>query len=205
MHKVFDDLLPDGLVSRIQSKLTSDQFNWYALDNLSTGENDQKYNFNYVDNYNYIETNGMSSLIYKDDMWFTSYEIYMMARQIIDYVLQEEQIKLRRVLRVKVNFLTNNTDHSFSEMCINFPHIDAYSDHKVLVYYVNDCDGDTILFNEKWQVGDDSKEIALTTEARVQPKAGRILMFDGLQYHTSQNPIKSKFRYIININFAEEI
>jgi hypothetical protein len=204
MHKIFDDLLPSALTDRIEGMLMSRDFSWFALDNLSLGDQEEKYKFTYKDNYRYIETYGMSSLIYKDDHWYDPYSLYMMVRQIIDYVVDKEGIEYNRILRVKANFLTQNVDHSFDEMCINFPHLDNYNDHKVLVYYVNDSDGDTVLFNEQFDPEHRTKTepIELTTEARVQPKKGRILMFDGLQYHTSQNPINSKHRCIININIA---
>lgn len=203
MHKIFDDLLPPALVDRIENTLMSKDFSWFALDNLSLGDQEEKYKFTYKDGYRYIETYGMSSLVYKDDLWYDPYKLYMMVRQLIDYVSDIEGFEVNRILRVKANFLTQNVDHTFDENCINFPHLDNYTDHKVLVYYVNDSDGDTILFNEKWDITDKEKDnIDLTTEARVHPKRGRILMFDGLQYHTSQNPINSKHRCILNINIV---
>lgn len=204
MHKIFDDLLPPALVNRIEDQLMSREFSWFALDNLSLGDQDEKYKFTYQDNYRYIETYGMSSLIYKDDLWYDPYGLYMMVRQLIDYVLDETGLEMTRLLRVKANFLTNNVDHSFDEMCINFPHLDNYNEHKVLVYYANDADGDTILFNERFEEShrNRTEPINLTTEARVTPKKGRILMFDGLQYHTSQNPINTTHRCILNINFV---
>jgi hypothetical protein len=202
MHKIFDDLLPNGLTDRLENMLLSKEFSWYALDNLSLGDQEKKYSFTYSDNYRYIDTYGMSSLIYKDDIWYDPYGLYMMSRQIIDYVLDETNLKLNRILRIKANFLTQNPDHSFDEMCINFPHLDNYHEHKVLVYYVNDSDGDTVLFNERYKPSDIGGNVHLTTEARVTPKKGRILMFDGLQYHTSQNPINSKHRCVLNINFV---
>lgn len=203
MHKIFDDLLPPALVNRFEDTLLSKDFSWFALDNLSLGDQAEKYKFTYKDGYRYIESYGMSSLIFKDDLWYDPYGLYMMSRQLIDYVCEAEGIELNRILRIKSNFLTQNVDYSFNEMCINFPHLDNYNEHTVLVFYVNDSDGDTILFNEQYQVGDKEKDnIDLTTEARVHPKKGRILMFNGLQYHTSQNPIESKYRCILNINFV---
>lgn len=204
MHKTFDDLLPPALQDRIEDLLMSREFSWFALDNLSLGDQDEKYKFTYQENYRYIETYGMSSLVYKDDLWHDPYSLYMMVRQLIDYVLDETGLEMTRLLRVKANFLTNNVDHSFDEMCINFPHLDNYNEHKVLVYYVNDADGDTVLFNERFEEShrNRTEPINLTTEAKVTPKKGRILMFDGLQYHTSQNPIHTKHRCVLNINFV---
>lgn len=204
MHKIFDNLLPQALQDRIENMVMSKDFSWFALDNLSLGDQEEKYKFIYKDNYRYIETNGMSSLIYKDDLWYDPYGLYMMTRQIIDYIAEETGIETRRILRAKANFLTKNVDHSFDNMSINFPHLDNYNEHYVLVYYINDSDGDTILFNERFENEHRLKNepIELTTEARVKPKKGRILLFDGLQYHTSQNPINSSHRAILNINIV---
>ena len=52
------------------------------------------------------------------------------------------------------------------------PHVDLPYPHTVVLYYVNDADGDTVIFNKNNQI-----------VKRVSPKRGRILMFDGTMYH----------------------
>jgi|WetSurMetagenome_2_1015567.scaffolds.fasta_scaffold109400_3 hypothetical protein len=202
MCKIYDNLLPNRLVKRIENTLSSSKFYWFALDNLSLGTQDQKSNFIYNDGYEYIESAGFTKPFYKDDLWYDPYDMYMASRMILDYFCQETGIKLNRLLRIKANLLLESPNHQHDEMSIHSPHLDNYNDHHVLVYYVNDSDGDTILFNEKWTPENDGKDIHLTTKARVQPKQGRILHFDGKHYHTSQNPINHKTRMIININFV---
>jgi len=66
------------------------------------------------------------------------------------------------------------------------PHTDLNIDHTVVIYYVNDADGDTILF-------DDQNKII----KRVTPKKGRVLMFDGSILHGGGIPTKGP-RCIVN-------
>ena len=75
---------------------------------------------------------------------------------------------------------------------LNIIHTDMEEPHWVLLYYVNDSDGDTILFNDK------EEEIQ-----RITPQKGKAVFFDGNVKHCSSRP--SKFsRSILNFNFIGE-
>jgi hypothetical protein len=202
MIKVYDDLLPPALVDRIEKTLTSDEFYWYALDNISLGGQQPKREFEFPKGWDYVETSGMTKPFWRDDLWFDPYDMYMMSRMVVDYFSDASGIPLNRLIRVKGNLLTPNPNPSSNEKSIHYPHIDFYNDHHVLVYYVNDSDGDTILFNEKWKPEDNGNLVPLTVKQTITPKRGRIAYFNGLHYHTSQSPNKSSERIIININFA---
>ena len=71
-------------------------------------------------------------------------------------------------------------------------HTDLDFSHWVLLYYVNDSDGDTILFNSK------EEEIQ-----RVTPQKGKAIFFDGSVKHCGSQPAKSH-RAVINFNFLGE-
>lgn len=53
------------------------------------------------------------------------------------------------------------------------PHTDFPFDHTVVLYYVNDADGATVLYNKDGSIN-----------RRVEPKRGRVLMFDGNILHS---------------------
>jgi hypothetical protein len=84
------------------------------------------------------------------------------------------------------------------------PHINIPAPHIVGLYYVNDTDGDTVLFN---QTMDDIPfntpydESILTEYQRIGPKKGRMLFFNGKKYHTSTSPT-DKIRMIISFDFT---
>ena len=69
------------------------------------------------------------------------------------------------------------------------PHIDSSKHHYALIYYVNDADGATVLFDEQ------TKNII----KEVEPKKGRILLFNGSIYHGGGIP-KTTNRCVINFN-----
>ena len=75
------------------------------------------------------------------------------------------------------------------------PHIDLDDGHKhvVVLYYVVSSDGDTIIYNER------EESDTFTVKQRVTPKQGRVVIFEGGQYHTAQQSKKS-MRCIVNYN-----
>ena len=55
------------------------------------------------------------------------------------------------------------------------------------------------MFNEKFTGFPEPDKF--TVKDRITPKPNRLLVFDGLDYHTASNPINSDTRFIININY----
>lgn len=118
--------------------------------------------------------------------------------QLITPILKELSLEDKLVTRAKANLLTQQKD--FTEENFNTPHTDWNIDHTVLIYYVQDSDGDTILFNEN--IKENLTPNTVSIYRRIKPKQGRVLLFDGTQFHSSCNPIKSKERILFNINLA---
>ena len=63
--------------------------------------------------------------------------------------------------------------------------------HYVVLYYVLDSDGDTIIYNEQ------EESETYTIKERVTPKQGRVVIFDGRFYHTAEQP-RHNTRCILN-------
>ena len=78
---------------------------------------------------------------------------------------------------------------------VDLPHIDLDEgdEHIVVLYYVIDSDGDTIIYNER------TESSSYTEKQRVSPKQGRVVIFEGGQYHTAAQPTKGT-RCIVNYN-----
>ena len=71
-------------------------------------------------------------------------------------------------------------------------HIDNENPHDVVLYYINDADGDTFFF-------DNNKKII----HRETPERGKMVIFDGSTYHSSSPPSKN-IRMTLNINYANK-
>ena len=92
-----------------------------------------------------------------------------------------------------LQFSLKNIDTSV----VDTPHIDIDEgdEHIVVLYYVVDSDGDTIIYNER------TESSSYTEKQRVSPKQGRVVIFEGGQYHTAQQP-QNGTRCVVNYNLS---
>tara|TARA_B100001250_G_scaffold381032_1_gene373003 strand:- start:119 stop:685 length:567 start_codon:yes stop_codon:yes gene_type:complete len=83
------------------------------------------------------------------------------------------------------------------------PHIDSHHPHTVMLYYVNDSDGDTHFYEK----GDYSVQNYFNKKDfgpvlhKVSPKKNTAVVFDGNTYHASSNPSEN-VRITLNLNFG---
>ena len=123
---------------------------------------------------------------------------------VIEYIedgMNRKELFEIQPIRIKVNMLLNHSKVTSSNQN-NVAHIDnKYFNSYSGIYYVNDSDGDTIIYNEKWSSQNPYRPENLTEKMRIAPKKNRFVLFDGLYYHTSTNPIENENRVVINMNF----
>jgi len=114
--------------------------------------------------------------------------------------------KLTKLLRIRIGLLLPNPPQAIGDDVVfvetNYggdeAHIDFRIPHYTGLYYVNDCDGDTIIYNEK-------KPMDQYTELyRSSPSKGKICVFDGEHYHASSKPKNSYGRIVVSYNFIAE-
>ena len=96
-----------------------------------------------------------------------------------------------KLYRMKVNGLFQRKEKAY-----HYPHTDWKLNDAGMtaLYYVNDSDGPTYLFNEFYK--DNPKK--LTVYKKIPPKMGRMVVFE-TRYHASSSPIKSSTRFVFNI------
>jgi hypothetical protein len=107
--------------------------------------------------------------------------------------LNKHNIQCSTVLRAKLNLVTPLETDLYQS-----PHVDYIFPHSVFLYYVNDSDGNTLLFNEKH----DGTKKELTLSKSINPEMGKAIFFDGLTYHAPTAPKQSAYRAVINIAFV---
>ena len=101
-------------------------------------------------------------------------------------------------VKANITFPLRNYENTYSGA-----HVDHnYWGGKTAIYYINDSDGDTILF-ERPDKQFDSEPRLLKPMARVVPKKGRLVYFDSNIIHSGQLPTRSEFRCVINMNVYE--
>ena len=94
---------------------------------------------------------------------------------------------------------------------INDPHVDFEKEHYTGLLYLNDSDGDTFIYNQKY---DPSTNLLmqeyfntflnghLSVKETISPKQNRLVIFDGHYFHSSSTPTIVPARYVVNFNFT---
>ena len=87
---------------------------------------------------------------------------------------------------------------------VDSPHVDMIVPHFVMLYYVCDSDGDTLIYNEKTKFAAcyPDSEMKFTLKKKVSPKQGRVVLFDGIHWHTAQQP-NHNLRCIVNYDLRD--
>jgi len=120
----------------------------------------------------------------------------------ITYVMGEMLNKeVDKILRVRAGMLmpTNLTPNGLPGYAVNpgdDAHIDFRIPHYTGLYYANDADGDTVVYNETTQSSE------YTELTRSSPKKGKIFIFNGSHYHQSSRPKNCSGRAVITFNFT---
>jgi hypothetical protein len=125
-----------------------------------------------------------------------------LAHSILIKALHDQNMSISKLIRIRVG-LTTRTPHPI----VHAPHVDWDNAHMTALYYVNDSDGDTVFYKDKrdetlpvssynW-----SKDHKFSIDTTVTPKADRMVMFEGLTYHSSTTPCNKDYRLVINYNW----
>ena len=87
---------------------------------------------------------------------------------------------------------------------VDTPHVDMVAPHFVMLYYVCDSDGDTIIYNEKTKFDGCHPDFKMnyTIKKKVSPKQGRVVLFDGRHFHTAEQP-NHNLRCIVNYDLRD--
>jgi len=191
MFEIYDNVLSDNLFKSFVDTVTEDKkFHWF-FSNDSTIDN-------LPEDKNIVPTKQLiRSLLFYPENWVDE-SMREYTFKIITEIVTHLKYKQASVSRIKLNCLMN--DSNITQDKYNIPHVDTTNtstDTKTAILYLNDSDGDTFLFNERY---DGAEPDSFTVHTRVTPKANKLLVFDNNVYHASQNPIKNKQRFVMNIN-----
>jgi len=193
MIEVFDDVISKDYQRNILNLVNEEDFPLYFRPNIVT--------YNYSDVAANIH--GFTHQLFENNKSTSTYfnTIYPMVLGITE----KTGVKFNRLERMRFNFVLGNPD---SKLDYHMPHVDNYTSHLVAIYYVNDCDGDTVIFDQFLDEQTNERDDQIlemnnwTVKKRVSPKMGRLLVFDGRQYHTSSYTKTQPYRCVINMNLS---
>lgn len=190
-YYIFDDIIDSDEQNILESEILSPNTNWLEHNNI-TGEfggNMHEYFPGSV-----IYWNSVSDLILSIVSKIEKNAVDMLGMQFV------------KNIRRKIN---KTSPLIVPYDATKLMHVDMGGDHIVIIYYINDSDGDTILFNNTKgnsaeSIKDNFNSINIDDFEllkRVSPKKGRVLIFNGNLYHYGEYPNKGN-RFVINYNTA---
>ena len=191
-----DNVLPKLLENDLEKVVT--EIPYYYSPNTSYADTDPFFDhyIELIKNSCIIE-NGQFTHAILDEGGYVGSNLYNLVYPILYSFAEKANIKVNTITRIKINLLLR--DKTFTSDNYNFPHSDRSAGEKIFIYYVNDSDGDTVIFNEY----DNYTTIptAFTIADRVTPKKGTGLFLECARFHASSNPVLSQHRYVVNFNF----
>ena len=191
--EVFDNILSEQEALGVYAEFISPHFPWYMSSVAKLVNNEFKISTtseNYNIDENTFEAFQINHMLYKD-------KIASFKLNVADFIHKKlsEKVDLSEynfVHRIKANLLPrvlSGPDHH------NTPHYDNKNEHIVVIYYVNNSDGDTFIF--------ESDKYPLKVKKRITPKMGRFVIFNGNQLHAGVHPKTNEYRIVVNFNLTK--
>ena len=161
--------------------------NNHKLDRLCDIINDNNFPWKLVKNITGREEDGPGLVhpIIKEEGVVTSDEVLQAVK---DVVMSIPDYRVEDIFRIKLNCLLKDSNH----ITYNNKHIDQDFDHNAMILYLNDSDGDTLLYDGNNIIN------------RSSPQKGKYIIFNGLIDHASTRPVDNTYRFVLNINFQPD-
>ena len=190
-----NDLLPPGYADAIEHDLTRTNFLWSYIDDVTSM---------YFGN-----NSGLSHVAF--DTGGPMSEWFPFIKPLIYSIEQAHKQKLEKLFRIRVGFLTQTDQPKYE---YNTPHVDFLWPHYTACYYVNDSDGDTVVFDQRLTdvtpeaiginetiLKDYTDKTNFTIADRCAPRKNSLCIFDGYRFHASTKPRHHNRRLVITVNY----
>jgi hypothetical protein len=184
---VLDDVVPVAYQNFIEKSLLGELATpWFLVDDI-TYDKDNRTSL----------SNRTAALVHnlKADNRVNS-QIYNITLPVVFLSLEKINYKYTDVLVAKSFLQFPSTESGKNNI-----HVDLAHPHIVCLYYVNDSDGDTTIYEQTSDIVpyNSIANTEFTIKKIVSPKKGRVVLFSGKYYHCSSNPTIRR-RCIINFD-----
>jgi len=174
---VFDTLGLEAQVAELYSMVTSNKFSWFCVERTLMEDQGIQYKKELFNEYPL-----MQHVFIQDDE--DNCQNKHIAETLLRLFEEKSRFKFSNIRRVQANLI-----HKQDKWRPSPPHRDSVGKHYVLICYLNDSDGHTVLFDDQ-----------LNEIQRIQPKQGRFVLFDGSIIHSACPPTMSEHRIVFNYN-----
>jgi hypothetical protein len=185
--KIVNNLLPKGYAEQIRTDINQYDFPWwYCPDVTYQGS---------------VGNAGLTHVVYDMGGNMRS-DWYPFFKPMVYHIEEANGVRINELLRIRVGLLMRGSGD------INTPHVDYTVPHYTACYYVEDSDGDTVIYDQMMEENQTSIENQFRGENEVFTEAGRgkpiynsVCIFDGRRYHASSVPKFHDKRIVITVNY----
>jgi UDP-N-acetylglucosamine enolpyruvyl transferase len=186
---VIDNFLPKEYYNKLYSTIMSGDFDWnYSSATLTQPLFDNNIKESVQFNHSFLFDGVVSN--------------HFDLIEPIYYALEERGLKPTNIYRTKVNMLMIEKD--YPDNTYHGPHPDhPISNTLTMIYYLNDSDGDTFIFEEDYMENLDFENHLdeLKIQHRITPKSNKAIIFSATQLQASSPPRETDRRVVINVVF----
>jgi hypothetical protein len=189
---VQENILGKNLFSQLTSVV--ENLPWFFIENTAYNTLDDKFNLHDY-SFQHISKINSSPNSYISDF----------SEIVVSAILDNANIEFKEIFKIRFGLITNtNSD------IVHDPHVDLLHPHKTGLIYLDDADGDTILYNEKYDYSynipsyDYYKDVLkqqMSVQNIIIPKKNKFVCFDGAYYHSSSAPLKFNKRIVLSFCF----
>ena len=195
MIKVFDDFISERYANEIEQRLFGNFFPWYFAPDVSVDAS-------LLDQSKYKLRPAAFHMLRQNSI--TNSNFYEFIEPMIIAAADKAGIEYKDVYKCRAFLQYPLADSIIKNSKPDPAHIDDEEPHIVVLYYVMDSDGDTIIYDKKWDGIEDrhvygSQYDNWNIEQKVTPKKGRVVVFDGRYFHTAEQP-RNNLRCVLNAN-----
>jgi len=192
---IIDNALPISVFENIKEQVFHRSFPWY---------------FTFTTNHSSSESiygNSFCHIPIADGNIETN--IGYVCRTCLLIIADKLNFKIGKIHRARFGLLEPKPQGKY----INVPHIDYEMKHFTALLYLNNSDGETIIYNEKYNINSNTDGVnyydeilkkTVTIKTKIECKENRFIMFDGFHYHSSTCPTNVNRRIVLNFNFEIE-
>ena len=183
---VVDDFLEEISFKKIKESLLLQD--WYLLPSITFGddEGNSKKHYGFYSMIVWPNNPGQYSNTASSWMIFTLNEKI------------KSQFNFNRVERCRLDMTTYRGEDKVTFT----PHVDIDGLHYTSIYYTNECDAPTIIYDQKSMSLDVDLSLNLTVKKKVYPKENRLVVFPGNYIHTGMCATDVPYRILVNSNFT---
>lgn len=184
-HYIIDNFINPLYHKEILNVLSGPNFEWYYQSNITNTDD--------IDNTD-VNQHGFAHWFVHPNNGLNNSSVSNLIKPLLLKI--QNEVNGLSILRARADMtmLANKEYKHKAHVDFNFPNISA-------VYYVNNSDGNTIIYKEKQTDPSEPLPSTLNIIDEVEPIANRLLLFNGFTLHTGSSPVKNKNRILINSNY----